>query len=158
MWVHWASFWAELVSKSRTVGSCDMAAEGYRRWMEGKLDGCKWALGLNGTVFLFMKDWSSRGAREMNEICMERPYCTRPPDPWLISAQFCVGSTRCSRSAGRLATQRNGSDAVWPHGVKPQTDTDWLLSDMEQKVFNLFNTNFTLKLTLKERVSQFFIM
>lgn len=52
------------------------AAEGYVSWMDGKLDGCKWALSLNGAVFLFMKDWSSHAVEEMNEICMERPYRT----------------------------------------------------------------------------------
>lgn len=77
--------WATLPQSCRRVirvrlwGPCDAAAEGYVCWMEGKLDGCKWALSLNGAVFLFMKDWLSRGMEGMNEICMERLYCTRPP-------------------------------------------------------------------------------
>lgn len=141
------------VIQVRLWGACDAAAEGYACWMEGKLDGCKWALSLNGAVFLFMKDWLSRGMEGMNEICMERLYCTRPPAGLAINlssvASVCVGSS--CRSTGQLTADQKGQDDVWPHGVNPQTDTDWLHSncwagsDKKREAFNLLNPDFTIK-------------
>lgn len=100
----------------RLRGSCDQ-----QRVRDS--DGCKLGLSLNGAVFLFMKDWSSRRVPGTDEICMQRPYCSRLPHSWFISAEFCAGSPPLTKMDLTLFN-RSQEDGV--HKVMLADSSTWI--------------------------------